>query len=77
MTLAAHELEILEYSPSQVKSAVTGNGRAPKQQVAAMVGRILTLDTGNTSDDATDALAVAICCVHRYRIDHLTARGRG
>lgn len=74
--LAAYDLEILEYTPAQVKSAVAGHGRAAKQQVAAMVGRILTLETSGASADATDALAVAVCCAHRYRLDRLTRGGR-
>jgi crossover junction endodeoxyribonuclease RuvC len=68
--VAARELEILEYSPAQVKSAVSGNGRADKDQVATMVKLILRL-RGRTSTDATDALAVAICCAQRYRFEHL------
>ena len=74
--VAAHELEILEYSPSEVKVAVTGNGRADKGQVAMMVCRILSLQAETETTDTTDALAVAVCCVHRYRIDRLTGSHR-
>jgi len=55
----------------EVKSAVTGNGRADKRQVARMVGMMLGLKDG-LADDTTDALAVAICCAQRYRMDSLT-----
>ncbi len=72
-TLATRRLEICEYSPAEVKSAVSGNGRADKTQVARMVRLLLTLPQGQMSPDATDALAVAICCTHRLRIDRLTA----
>lgn len=48
-------------TPSEVKAAVTGNGRADKSQVAAMVTRILRLDERPTPADASDALALAIC----------------
>jgi len=69
--LAERELEIVEYTPAEVKSAVTGNGRADKRQVARMVGMMLGLKDG-LADDTTDALAVAICCAQRYRMDSLT-----
>ena len=68
--LASRRLDIREYSPAEVKSAVSGNGRAGKEQVAHMVRLILGLE-GAASSDATDALAVAICCAQRYRFDAL------
>ncbi len=49
------------YTPQQVKSAVCGSGRAPKQQVGRMVARLLALDAVPTPDHVADALAVAIC----------------
>ena len=74
-------LDVHEYSPAEVKSAVTGNGRADKQQVAKMVGLLLGLRGRSPSADATDALAVAICYGQRARLDALGARhqrpGRG
>ena len=60
-TLATREVVIEEYSPAEVKSAVTGNGRAGKAQVTEMVTRILTLQQKPTPADAADALALAIC----------------
>ncbi len=72
-TVAAHDLRIMEYSPAEVKSAVSGNGRADKRQVATMVRLILEVK-GRASADATDALAVAICCAQRYRFEQLTGR---
>jgi crossover junction endodeoxyribonuclease RuvC len=74
--LAGRSIEIREYSPAEVKVAVSGNGRADKQQVARMVRLLLTLPQGNVSPDATDALAVAICCVHRLRMDRMVASRR-
>ncbi|MGD2113475.1 MAG: crossover junction endodeoxyribonuclease RuvC [Acidobacteriota bacterium] len=68
---AERELEIVEYSPAEVKSSVTGNGRADKQQVARMVRMMLNLED-DLSEDTSDALAVAICCAQRYRLDRLT-----
>jgi crossover junction endodeoxyribonuclease RuvC len=53
------------HTPSEVKAAVTGSGRAGKDQVAAMVTRILTLPERPRPADAADALALAIC--HLWR----------
>lgn len=75
--LAARGLEIREYSPAEIKSAVTGNGRADKSQVARMVRLLLEVRGSGTGPvpvwalDATDALAVAICCAQRLRLDRL------
>lgn len=69
--LAARGLEIREYSPAEIKSAVTGNGRAEKDQVARMVRLLLGAQGAAWAVDATDALAVAICCAQRLRLDRL------
>lgn len=53
------------HTPSEVKAAITGYGSANKKQVAAMVARILGLDTSPSPADAADALALAIC--HAWR----------
>ena len=58
-------LPLALYTPTEVKAAVTGNGRADKAQVTAMVTRILALDTPPRPADAADALALAICHVWR------------
>jgi crossover junction endodeoxyribonuclease RuvC len=70
-TLGARRMEVREYSPAEIKSAVTGNGRAEKQQVSRMVMLLLGLRGKRPSADASDALAVAICGAHRYRLDRL------
>lgn len=70
--VARREVEVLEYSPAEIKSALTGSGRAPKAQVARMVGLLLGQNEAEWSEDASDALAVAICCSRRYRLDRLT-----
>jgi len=57
-------LEVAEYSPLSIKSAVVGYGRAEKQQVQQMVMRLLKLATPPQPSDAADALAIAICHVH-------------
>lgn len=53
------------HTPSEMKAAVTGNGRADKQQVTAMVTRILQLPASPRPADAADALALAICQLWR------------
>ncbi len=52
---------IFEYSPSQVKQAVAGYGKAEKRQVMAMVKRLLGLNAVPKPDDAADAVAIALC----------------
>lgn len=58
---AERGIPIALHTPSEVKSAVTGYGRAEKSQVQAMVQRILRLDAPPRPADAADALAIAIC----------------
>jgi crossover junction endodeoxyribonuclease RuvC len=53
------------HTPSEVKAAVSGSGRAEKAQVGAMVTRILRLDAPPKPADAADALALAICHIWR------------
>ncbi len=55
------QIELAEYAPAAVKKAVTGSGRASKEQVRAMVGRLLATSLADQSFDVTDALAVALC----------------
>ena len=61
-------LKIHEYAPTQVKSVVTGYGRADKEQVKKMVQLILG-QTIDLSFDATDALAVAICHANSQKME--------
>lgn len=75
-TLAGHDIEIREYTPAEVKSAVTGNGRADKEQVARMVRLLVGVADLSWSADATDALAVALCCAQRLRFDRLREGAR-
>lgn len=71
---AATGVPIHEYSPAQVKAAVTGNGRADKTQVQRMVAIMLSLPIEELTPDSSDALAVAICYAHRSRMERLTKR---
>ncbi len=63
------------HTPSEVKAAVTGNGRADKAQVTSMVTRILALDVAPRPADAADALALAICHLWRSGADARLAGG--
>ena len=70
-------LAVSEYSPAEIKQAVTGRGRATKEQVQHMVRVLLTL-SGTPQSDAADALAVALCHAHtrstQARIDSARQR---
>ncbi|WP_406128849.1 crossover junction endodeoxyribonuclease RuvC [Streptomyces sp. NBC_00989] len=62
---ARRGIPVALHTPSEVKAAVTGNGRADKAQVGAMVTRLLRLDAPPKPADAADALALAICHIWR------------
>lgn len=65
LAAARRGLPLAMHTPSEVKAAVTGNGRADKNQVTAMVTRILRLQVAPRPADAADAIALAIC--HLWR----------
>src|SRR6185503_11353253 len=79
--LASRGLAVLEYSPAEVKTAIAGNGRADKREVARMMRLLLRLGdpaagaAGRGADgrsaDTTDAIAIALCCARRYKLDQL------
>lgn len=77
---ARRGLPIALHTPSEVKAAVSGSGRAGKAQVGAMVTRILRLETPPKPADAADALALAITHIWRggaqARLDEAVARQR-
>ena len=62
-------LEIYEYTPLQVKQAVVGYGRAEKKQVQQMTKMLLNLEKIPKPDDTADALAIAICHAHSFRMN--------
>lgn len=66
---AMQNIEVFEYTPLQVKQAVAGYGRAEKQQIQQMVKILLNLPTIPKPDDVADALAVAICHAHSYKMN--------
>jgi crossover junction endodeoxyribonuclease RuvC len=65
LAAARARVAVTEYSPSQVKHAVVGYGKADKAQIQEMVRIILALETAPHPDDAADALAVALCHTQR------------
>jgi len=67
LAVAEAGLPVAEATPSAVKVAVAGHGRAEKDQVGRMVATILDLDQVPTPDDAADALAIAIWCANSSR----------
>jgi len=64
-----NKTEIAEYTPMQIKEAVTGYGRADKKQVMEMVKTILKLKENPKVDDTADALGVAICASGAAKIE--------
>ncbi|MDD4409049.1 MAG: crossover junction endodeoxyribonuclease RuvC [Candidatus Pacebacteria bacterium] len=67
LTMYQAKVPIVEYTPLQAKTAVTGYGRATKNQVQQMVKNLLSLEKIPKPDDAADALALAICCANHTR----------
>lgn len=65
LAAARRDIPVVFHTPSEVKAAVTGSGRADKAQVTAMVTKLLGLATAPKPADAADALALAIC--HHWR----------
>lgn len=60
LVLAQHKMPLIEFTPAQIKQALTGYGNAEKHQVQEAVARELNLDRIPKPDDAADALAVAL-----------------
>ena len=74
LACASEGVTVEEFTPSEVKRAVTGNGSARKEQVALMVKSILELSETPRPADATDALAAAICYLHRAPVRNAAGR---
>ena len=64
LAAAQHKIPVAEYTPNQIKQAVTGSGRADKHQVQEMMRRLLRLEEIPRPDDAADGLAIALCHIN-------------
>jgi len=73
LAAAQADLKVVEYTPSEVKQAVVGYGKAEKAQMQEMVRIILNLDHIPEPDDAADALAIALCHVQHAAFAERTA----
>jgi crossover junction endodeoxyribonuclease RuvC len=71
LTAAEMKITVAEYTPLEVKMALTGYGRADKKQIQQMVKTLLGLSFLPKPDDAADALAIAICHLHSYKLASL------
>jgi crossover junction endodeoxyribonuclease RuvC len=69
-------LEVVEYTPQQVKQAVTGSGGADKKAVQKMLGHLLKLDAPITQDNVADAVAIALTYAHGVRFAAAVAMAR-
>lgn len=68
LAVAAASLEVMELAPAEVKKAVTGSGRADKQQIQQAIMAQLELVEPPQSEDAADALALALCGLRRLSV---------
>ena len=64
-----HNIPIFEYTPNQVKQAITGSGKADKKQMQEMIKRLLDLDEIPKPDDAADGLSIALCHINMKKFD--------
>lgn len=71
VALAEADVPIAEYNPMEIKQAVSGYGGADKHQMQKMIQALLGLEQIPQPDDAADALAVAVCHLHSYRMNRL------
>ena len=74
LVVAEASVRVAEYSPLEVKKSVVGYGRAEKSQVQQMVGSLLRLAQPVSSEDASDALAIAICHATHAFVSELELR---
>ena len=75
LTAAQAGIDVVEYTPAEIKQAISGYGNADKQQVQAMVQILLSLDAPPHPDDAADALAAALCHGQRHAFQDRVASG--
>lgn len=73
LALAQNKIPLVEFTPLQVKMALTGYGRADKTQIQQMVKQILKLPNILTPDDVADAAAIALTHCFSYKLSNLTS----
>lgn len=73
LATAIRDIPLAQYTPQQIKQAVTGSGKAGKQQVERMVKVLLNLEKLPETSHAADAIAVALCHAHSMRFDKAAA----
>lgn len=71
LALAEANIPVAEYTPLEIKQSVVGYGNADKNQVQQMIRALLNMKDIPRPDDAADALAVAVCHIHSYRMADL------
>jgi len=74
LTAAQHDVEVVGYSPAEIKNAMVGTGNATKEQVQFMVKKLLRLKEAPSPSDAADGVAVALCHLNTGRLGALEAR---
>ncbi|MBI2356578.1 crossover junction endodeoxyribonuclease RuvC [Candidatus Dojkabacteria bacterium] len=74
LVMQQNKLPIHQYTPPQIKSAITGSGRADKRQVQENVKRLLNLEDIPKPDDAADAIAAAVCCHYSLKMDGIMGK---
>ncbi len=74
LAAALRDIEVVDYSPAEVKSAIVGTGRATKDQVQFMVKKLLRLKSVPAPADAADGVAVALCHLNAGRLSDLAHR---
>jgi crossover junction endodeoxyribonuclease RuvC len=65
---ARKKLEVYEFTPLQIKVAITGHGRSDKTQMMEMVKKLVKIDKPDAKDDEYDAIACAITCLASYKV---------
>lgn len=73
-TASRNNLEIYEYTPPQIKIAVTGYGKASKEMVMSMVPKLIKVKNNTRSDDELDAIAIGLTCLACERFDLSTGQ---
>ncbi len=74
LVMQQNKLPIHQYTPPQIKSAISGSGRADKRQVQENVKTLLGLEDIPRPDDAADAIAAAVCCYNSLKMDGILGK---